>query len=153
MIRPIVVALALMMLLTGRAHAQSAPPDADDNRFSYNRVEDGYVRLDMRTGQVSLCKRRGAAWSCQLAPDDRIAFENEMARLQAENALLKKTLLDRGLSLPQGVKPEPPGVNAPDPNLKLPNDADVDRMMSFIEKIWRRLIEMMANLQRDLKGT
>lgn len=152
------IALALATLVIARVHAQGAPPDADDKRFSYNRVDDGYVRLDLRTGQVSLCARRPVGWSCQVAPDDRAAFDNEIARLQAENAILKKALLDRGLPLPAGVKSggiksETPGVRPPDQDLKLPDSAEVDRVMSFIEKVWRRLVEMMANIQRDLKKT
>ncbi len=162
MIRPILlVAFALAgSVVAARAQAQGAPPDADDNRFSYNRVDEGYVRLDLRTGQVSLCTRRAAGWSCQVAPDERNALDSEIARLQAENAILKKALLDRGLPLPGGVtsepggaKSEPPVARAPDQDLKLPSNADVERVLSFIEKVWRRLIEMMANIQRDLKKT
>lgn len=145
----LLVAVAGIGACMTQAQAQGAPPDAD-NRYSYNRVDDGYVRLDMRTGQVSLCSRGRSGWSCQLAPDDRAAFENEIARLQAENVALKKALLERGLPLPGGVS-EPPAARAPDRDLKLPGDAEVDRAMSFIERVWRRLIEMMANIQRDLK--
>ena len=148
--RTMLVAVALAGAALAGARAQGTPPDADNGRYSYNRVDDGYVRLDLRTGQVSLCTRRASGWSCQLAPDDRAAFENEIARLQAENVALKKALLERGLPLPGGVS-EPPAARAPDRDLKLPGDAEVDRAMSFIERVWRRLIEMMANIQRDLK--
>jgi hypothetical protein len=141
----VVLALAGVTL----ARAQGAPPDAD-NRYSYNRVDDGYVRLDLRTGQVSLCSRRPSGWSCQLVPDDRAALEHEIARLQAEGAALKRALLDRGLPLPSGVTP-PAVAGTPDQELKVPGDAEVDRVMGFVERVWRRLIEMMANIQRDLK--
>jgi hypothetical protein len=86
-------------------------------------------------------------------PDDRSAFEGEIERLQRENGQLKKALLDRGLALPGGMKggeaspPRPPQDVTPG----LPSDAEVERAMSFIEKIWRRLVEMMMNIQRDLK--
>jgi hypothetical protein len=30
--------------------------------------------------------------------------------------------------------------------LKLPSDAEVDKVISFVEKIWRRLIEMGRNV-------
>jgi hypothetical protein len=38
--------------------------------------------------------------------------------------------------------------------LKLPNEADLDRLMTFMEKIWRRLIDMVQGMQReaDRKG-
>jgi hypothetical protein len=140
------------------ARAQGGPPDADDHRYRYNRVDEGYVRLDTRTGQVSLCSRNGTGWSCRLAPDDRNAFESEIERLQRENGQLKKALLDRGLPLPgasqgglaESAPPRPPQDLTPRPG-QPPSDAEVERALSFIEKVWRRLVEMMMNLQRDLK--
>ncbi len=149
----IMLAIAAVAAGTSLATAQGVPPDAEDGRFSYSRVEDGYLRLDMRTGQVSLCERRTVGWSCQAVPDDRTAFEAEIARLQSENAVLKKALLDRGLPLPGGVKPPAPMAGGPDAQAKPPSNADVDRVMNLVERIWRRLVEMMANIQRDLNKT
>jgi hypothetical protein len=34
--------------------------------------------------------------------------------------------------------------------LKLPTEADMERVMTFIEKAWRRLVEMIENLQKDV---
>ena len=50
------------------------------------------------------------------------------------------------------VKPEPP-AKPEEPRLQLPNDADLNRVMSFLEKIWRRLVEMVTTLQKDMKKT
>lgn len=149
----IMLAIAVAAMATSLAQAQGAPPDGENGRFTYNQVEDGYVRLDMRTGQVSLCSRRATGWSCQAAPDDRTAFESEIARLQSENATLKKALLDRGLPLPGGIRAPAATARAPEAEIKPPSGADVDRVMSFVERVWRRLIEMMANIQRDLNKT
>ena len=124
-------------------------PETEDNRYQFNRVEDGYLRLDLKTGQVSLCSRRSVGWACATVADDRAAFDGEIARLQGENAALKKAMLDRGLALPGGVTPDVPAARG-DRDLKLPNHADVDRMMSAIEKVWRRLVEMLVGLQKDL---
>ena len=33
--------------------------------------------------------------------------------------------------------------------IPLPSDRDMDRVMSFLEQAWRRLIEMANRLQRD----
>ena len=49
-----------------------------------------------------------AGWSCQTVPDERAALENEIGRLQGENAELKKSLLRRGIELPPGVMAEAP---------------------------------------------
>ena len=85
-------------------------PEGDDSRYTFHRVEDGYLRLDGRTGQVSMCARRPVGWACQAVPDERAALEAEIARLQGENAALKKELIARNLPLPGAVKPEPPAA-------------------------------------------
>jgi hypothetical protein len=151
--------LGLLLAAAGLARAQSPaldpPPESDDARFSYHRSEDGFVRLDRRTGQVSRCARRTSGWSCLTVPDDRAALEAEIGRLQSENAALKQALLDRGLPLPGVAKPGAPSASAPqdEKDEKPSGEAEVDRVMSLVERIWRRLIEMMANLQRDPNKT
>lgn len=146
-------ALIGTVLLAAPALAQEPPaaaPGADDGRYVFNRVQDGFLRLDSRTGQVSLCTRQSAGWTCRAAPDERAAFESEIARLQSENGALKKELVTRGLPLPNGMNAVPPAAKG-GPDLKSPNDSEIDRVMTYMEKIWRRLVEMMQNLQRDLQ--
>ena len=124
------------------------PAEGDDGRYSFNRVEDGYLRLDTRTGQVSLCGRRQVGWACQVIPDDRIVLESEITRLQSENGALKKQLLSRGIPLPSGIRPP----QAPDKPETAPKsvESDFDRVVTMVEAMWRRLVEMIANLQRDI---
>ena len=150
MIRYLFAVTVAGALAASAAHAQS--PDTEDNRYQLNRVDDGYLRLDLKSGQVSLCTRREVGWACRAVPDERAALDGEIARLQNENAALKKSLLDRGLPLPGAVTSVPPvaGNTDNDNDVKLPRHADIDRMMAAVEKAWRRLVEMFANLQKDL---
>ena len=150
MIRSALVIVAGLMLAALPAFAQGASPESEDSRYTFNRADDGYLRLDGRTGQVSLCTRRPVGWACQAVPDERTALEAEIARLQGENAALKKAMLDRGLPLPGGVLSDAPDARGGDTNLKLPNNADIDRMMTAVEKVWRRLVEMLISLQKDI---
>jgi hypothetical protein len=156
-----VSALTLAGALTAPlAHAQT--PETEDSRYQFNRVEDGYLRLDLRTGQVSLCSRRSVGWACATIPDDRAAYDGEIARLQAENAALKKAMLDRSLPLPGGVTTDVPVARSdPDPKVPKHDDVlkhddvskhdDVDRMLTAVEKVWRRLVDMLMSLQKDKK--
>jgi hypothetical protein len=82
-------------------------------------------------------------------PDERSALETEIARLQGENATLKKELLARGLPVP-GIPP-PPTARPGEPELKLPSDAEVDKVISFLEKVWRRLLEMGRTVQKEVE--
>ena len=107
------------------------PPENEDNRYQFNRVEDGYLRLDLKTGQVSLCSRRAVGWACQTVPDDRAAFDGEIARLQARerraeegHARPRPAAAGRGHAGAAGRRATATG------DLKLPNNADLDRMMA-----------------------
>ena len=142
---------ALRSALPG-ARAGRARPTPRTAAFSFHGSQDGFLRLDTRTGQVSLCSRRTVGWACRAgrrtsAPRSK----SEIARLQTDNAALKKEMLARGLPLPSGMKAEPPVARGSDQELKLPSNAELDRMMAFMEKVWRRMVEMMVNIQRDMQ--
>jgi hypothetical protein len=146
------VLLASALLMTPTLAQERPPagvPGADDGRYVFNRVQDGFLRLDTRSGQVSNCNRENAGWTCRAAPDERTALESEIARLQAENGALKKELIARGAPLPNGMKADP-GAPKGVPEARTPKDSELDRVMTYMERIWRRLVEMMHNLQRDL---
>ena len=145
--RLLALALTLSLASFAVASAQTATPDSENGRYSFNPVADGVLRLDSRTGQVSQCIRSDAGWTCKAVPDERSSLETEIARLQGENATLKKELLARGLSVP-GLS-SPPVAKPGEPELKLPSDAEVDKVISFLEKVWRRLIEMGRTVQKD----
>ena len=138
-----------MSLAAAAASAQPATPDSENGRYSFNPVADGVLRLDTRTGQVSQCSRSDVGWTCKAVPDERSSLESEIAGLQGENATLKKELLARGLPLPS--VPSAPPARSNEPELKLPSDAEVDKVMSFLEKVWRRLVEMGREVQKDVE--
>jgi hypothetical protein len=147
--RLLALALTFSLASFAVASAQTATPDSENGRYSFNPVADGVLRLDSRTGQVSQCSRSDAGWACKVVPDERSSLETEIARLQGENATLKKELLARGLSVP-GLS-SPPVAKPGEPELKLPSDAEVDKVISFLEKVWRRLVEMGRNAQKDIE--
>jgi hypothetical protein len=141
------------------AMAEPSSPDVGDARFTFHRADEGYLRLDGRTGQVSMCLRRTSGWQCQLVPDERAALEGEITRLQGDNATLKKELLNRSLPLPNGVHRDapdasPPKAAPPKSNVQrpgFPDDEELNRVMAAIEKVWRRMVEMVLSVQRDLQ--
>lgn len=151
--RTLAAVAVLSLAVPAAVAAQTAMPDSENGRYSFSQTTDGALRLDTRTGQVSTCSKRDAGWTCRVVPDERTTLEAEIARLQGENATLKKELMARGLPVPgvpgpQGARPDSrPG----EPDLKLPSDAEVDKMMSFLEKLWRRLIDMVQSVQKDME--
>jgi hypothetical protein len=152
------------------AQSQPSPPQDSDQRFAFHRFEGGFVRLDMRTGELASCTPRGADWNCVPGRDERAALADEITRLQRDNATLKNALLEHGVPLPEGMAPNPPAssgrgsrdepiprppqtvpptASAPTPGA--PQDDEIDRILTAVEKGWRRVVEMVTNLQRDLQ--
>ena len=103
-----VAAFAFFLSVAPVAQAQEPTPESQHGRFTFKQVSDGLLRLDTQTGEVALCSKRAVGWACQALPEDRTALENEIARLQGENAALKRELVARGLPLPNGIKGRPP---------------------------------------------
>lgn len=149
-----------------QATAQAQPlKDAgvkDPGRFSFRRVDDGILRLDSASGQMAFCSSRGAGWTCQAVPEDRAALEKEIGRLQGEVSDLKSRIADlqaevarlRVTPPPPPAEVKPPEEKAPPADqggsLKLPSEADMARARAAITDAWRRVLDMIGNLQRDM---
>jgi hypothetical protein len=158
-----VTVATLMLCLGGIGDAVAEQPDAENGRYTLSPVTDGVIRLDTRTGAVSTCSNNGNGWACYSVPDERAAFDAEIGRLQAENEKLKAQLAAREPTvsgktdepLPKSdslKKPEPKVEGERKIEIPLPSDQDMDRMMSFLEQAWRRLVDMANRMQKDVSG-
>jgi hypothetical protein len=141
------IAIAAVCLSTP-VLADDATPDTNGGRYTLNRVTDGFVRLDTQTGEVALCSTVG--WACQVAPEDRAAFESEIARLRGENAALKQALLAHGLPLPSGVVPEPSGNHDNDITIRLPDNADIDRAVAYVSRLWNCFVDAVSRAKKQM---
>ena len=161
---------AAMAISSGLVAAQSAP-DGENGRYSMTPIPEGVLRLDTRTGTVSTCSKNGAGWACYAVPDERTALDAEIGRLQAEVEKLKGQLaagptvsgkIDDALPKSDPLKKAEPKAESKAESkvaegerkieIPLPSDQDVDRVMSFLEKAWRRLIDMANRVQKDVSG-
>lgn len=158
-------AAALVFCLGGMgAAAAQSMPDSENGRYALSPVTDGVIRLDTRTGAVSICTNRGTGWACYAVPDERAALDAEIGRLQAENQKLNAELaaraptvagkIDEPLPKSDSLKKAEPKVAEGERKIEipLPSDRDMDRVMSFLERAWRRLIEMVNRMQKDVIG-
>jgi hypothetical protein len=166
-------AVTLAVLILGAidgAVAQSMP-DSENGRYALSPIADGVIRLDTRTGAVSTCNNAGAGWACYSMPDERAALDAEIGRLQAENERSKAELetlrAELAASQPE-VKgkvdealPKSDSLKKPEPKtaegerkieIPLPSERDMDRVMSFLERAWQRLVEMANRMQKDVSG-
>ena len=165
---------------------QSNLPAVPPSRFTFSRVNNGFLRLDNDSGQVAFCGSQGRGWSCQAASENHPALESQIAALQDDVATLKKlqteiaTLQDRVASVQQlkteitrlrdevsSLKmeivalrdpppPRPPADLSPqagkggEATIKLPTRDDVARASAFIQDTWRRFVDMINSVQKDM---
>ena len=146
-------------------------PTSENGRYALSPVADGVIRLDTRTGAVSTCSNTGTGWACYAVPDERAALDAEIGRLQAENEEFKTELeklkaelaareptvtgkIDEPLPKTDSLKKPEPKVAEGERKIEipLPSDRDMDRVMSFLEQAWRRLVEMANRMQKDVSG-
>jgi hypothetical protein len=158
------VAFSIGGIRGGTAAAAQPMPDAENGRYALSPVADGVIRLDTRTGAVSTCTNTGNGWACYVVPDERAALDSEIGRLQDDNEKLKAQLaarepvvtgkIDEPLPKADSLKKADPKVTDSERKIEipLPSDQDVDRVMSFLEQAWRRLVEMANRMQKDVAG-
>ncbi len=80
----------------GQLHSGArSPTEAQGNsqspsRFSFNRVENGFVRLDNENGEIAYCSVQAAGWACQTISIDHASsatdVESAQKALKAENS-------------------------------------------------------------------
>jgi len=143
------VALALACTASPALAQDAAAPDVP-SRYTFTRVDDGFLRLDNNSGQIAFCSPHSVGWACQAVPEDRAALEKEIARLQDEVASLKTQI--SALRAPP-MPPRPPADLTP------PSDnsaeaaklrEDIERARVAVENAWRRLVDMIVNFQKDM---
>ena len=149
--------------------AASSPQSSIASHYSFNRVDNGFIRLDSTNGEIAYCSAQAVGWICQTVPIDRASsatgsedaqkgvtflkgLEEKLDRLQGEVASLKKEIA----ALREPPPPRPPADlspqtgNGPDITIKLPTQEDVARAREFLEETWRRLVEMFGTVRKDI---
>ena len=96
----------------------AANPDA---RFVMKKTPEGFLRMDTKTGKVSVCRPKANSWVCEAVADDREVLEKEIARLEDRIGVLKLHI----------KKSESTYFN-------LPSDKDVDQALSYFEGLVKR---------------
>lgn len=114
----------LPVLIAAAVAALAVPAHADNHagRYSMSETEDGFLRLDRETGAVSHCRAKGTDWACEAVPDDRTAYEDEIARLMAELEEMRARVSAR----------------LEDAQNELPTDEEIDNVFSTFEKFTER---------------
>lgn len=107
------------------------------------RFKDEQARLDREIAALKQAHQRLDAERNKLKAEvDRLAASSLPPKIDAP--LAKEEPADKGAArhAGKGNKLE----------LQLPDDHEIERAVSFVERAWRRLIEMAGRVQRDVSG-
>ncbi|MBV6657515.1 MAG: hypothetical protein KI785_07070, partial [Devosiaceae bacterium] len=91
-----IISFATMALAatTLPAHAQLVTEPLADDQYHVVQTDSGLLRIDRQSGDVSECRNEEIGWVCRLSPDDRLAYEAEINRLDAESERLRSELAE-----------------------------------------------------------
>ena len=125
------LAPALVLLCLAATPALAEKPEAalpgENGRYSMTPTQNGFLRLDTRTGAVSLCTVTGTSAQCRAAADDRTALTEEIERLAQRNAQLEGSAGTRSL----------------------PPADEMNRAMDVAEQFMRRMMRIMRDESKN----
>ena len=114
--------------------AQALSQEPGVNRYTMEKTDNGFVRLDTQTGEMSICTQKAGQLVCRLAADERRAFEETLSDLSARVENLESRL--------DALAPQ-------DERTDIPDEAELDRAIGAMEKMMRRFFGMVEELQKD----
>lgn len=120
--------------VSGTVPAQSQ--EAIANRFILEKTENGFVRMDTGTGEMSVCSLEEGKMVCRLTADERRAYEDALSDLSDRFAALERRLQTR--------KPNEEMTG-------IPGDAELDRALAAVEKMMRGFFGMVEDLRREFE--
>jgi hypothetical protein len=152
--RPILLlAGALCLAVPALAQDTGAP----SGRYQIAPDEDGFVRLDTRTGAMTHCGKREGAWRCDVLADDRAgvdrrldALDSEVGALKAEIGRLTAALsaMEKKFQTSPAVPPSATDPSATDPSAGA-REEELDEALSFAERLMRRFFDMVRELKSE----
>jgi hypothetical protein len=123
-------------------------------RFSLRRVDGGFLRFDAQTGEIAFCNSQEGGWGCQAVPQNRAALEQEVERLRAEVAELKKQL--KTDEPPRPPRPIPPPAASPpkpgngDMTFAIPGREHITRAVAAVQDAWQRFVDLVIGFKNDV---
>jgi len=122
------------LALIGAAQALAQEPVT--NRYTIEKSANGFVRLDTRTGEMSICTETDGQLVCKMAADERRAFEDTLSDLSARVEALESRL-------------EPTAPQ--DESTGMPDEAELDQAIGAMQKMMRHFFGMVEELRRDFE--
>lgn len=137
-----------MAVVTG-AGATEEPSD-ENGRYTLSPVEGGFLRLDTRSGNMSLCTKAVQSWACEPVKNSGGSVE----ALQEENNALREHIksLEEGMAAnnggtENGYPTEPPAGSM----TQLPTEKEIDQAFDYVERMYKKLRDRIERFDNGPK--
>ena len=136
----IATALMVAAILSSSAMADNGEQD-QIQRFSIIKTENGFLRLDQKNGNISICKAENGQMICKIGADERHAYQKEIDRVNQQIDKMKVRLdALEGLKLRAKLKAG-----------QAKEDEEFDRALKFADKAFRHFFGMVQELKKEKK--
>lgn len=136
-----VVVIALLAALPLPAMAQ----DSAGGRYTMQKADNGFIRLDTLTGAVAMCAKKDSGWTCDPVADTAAASRAEIEELKRQNSELREEV--RRLEDLLGLNGGPP--RGPRHSFRLPSEKEVDDALNYFERMMRKLQDRLQRLEQN----
>lgn len=140
--RPLVLAVAALVVQSVTAAYATEP-----ERYRLEKTPDGYVRMDTRTGEMSICAEKAGALVCRMAADERSATQDEIERLQSELKALENRVANVDALEERVARLE--NSLAAKIEQTLPTEEDFNRTMGYMERFFRSFMSIVREFEQD----
>lgn len=107
--------------------------------YTLEKTNNGYVRMNNKTGEMSICLEKSDQLICKLAAEERTAYEDDIANLKTRVAKLEDTVAGMG-KLPPVVRDA------------LPSEDDFEKGLSYMERFLRRFMGIAKEFEDENKN-
>jgi hypothetical protein len=103
----------------------------DTERYRIERTDEGFVRMDTTTGNISVCKEQSGQLVCRAATDDRLAYEDRIDDLERRVEALES---GRGTS-----------------SHALPSEEEFEQSLGYMRRFFQNFFDMIREWEGDLR--
>jgi len=123
--------LLIAAIAVAASAASALPAGAEPGRYVMEKTEDGFIRMDTDTGEMSICTEKSGQIVCKLAADERAAFQDALDRLEERVSALEERA-GRALAVP--------------------SEEEFDRGLDNMEKFFRRFLGIVEEYDKEKKA-
>ncbi|MBN9549420.1 MAG: hypothetical protein J0H31_11220 [Alphaproteobacteria bacterium] len=127
----VLIPAALCSLVAASAYSE------ETDHYRLEKSANGYVRMDTRTGAMSICEERSGQLVCKMAADERAAYQDEIDRLDNSVKALDARVAKLENSLSARLESQ------------LPSEEDFNRTMGYMERFFRTFKDIVKDMDKE----